>query len=183
MRLIAAIFFILLLPVTVCQAQDAEINDLVVSNSSRELLLYCRVDNAFSAEMEEAVANGIPVTFTFFVELARIRHNWPDDEVVSLSFDHILSWDALKEEYTVVLGEHGGRRLTTKSLLEARRLMGQVTEVAVVPLERLREEGDYLLRVKARLNKKTLPFNIHYLIPFFSLWDFHTDWRSVVFRY
>ena len=38
-------------------------------------------------------------------------------------------------------------------------------------------------RIKATLAETTLPLGIHYILPFTSLWDFETDWRTVEFRY
>jgi len=164
-------------------ADPAVIDELVVTNSSRDLLLYCRVADAFTPAMEEAVKSGLPVVFTFTVRLERVRRHWPDEKLADLSFDHVLTFDALKEEYTVTLGEAGNRRRTTRRFDEARGWMARVTGLVVLPLDRLEEGEDYVVAVRARLGEKSLPFHLQYLLPFFSQWDFETDWRTVRFRY
>lgn len=164
-------------------ARETAIGEVIVTNSSREVLLYLTVRNAFTSEMEKGVQSGIPVTFTFYVELFRRRTGWLDQSIVSRTFDHTLSYDTLKDEYRVVYGEHNGKTVITKSLVRARDLMTQVNNMAVSPLAVLVPDEEYQLKVKARLAEKTLPLYFHYLIPFWSLWDFETDWYSVEFRY
>ncbi len=164
-------------------AKDAAIKSIVVANSSTDLLLYCAVMNSFTPEMVEGIRNGIPVTFTFFVTLEQKRAFLPDRQVVSLSFDHTLSYDSLKEVYRLTFPGESGKSVSTASFAEAKRLMEEVNGFHVVPLRSLVPDGEYALAVKARLAKKTLPLNFHYIIPFWHLWDFETDWRTARFRY
>ena len=167
----------------VVYARDAAIGEIVIANSTTDLLLYCSVANSFTTEMEKGVRNGIPVTFTFFVNLDQDRAFLPDRQVASLSFDHTLSYDSLKEEYRLTFSGDAGKVVTTTSFEEAKRLMAEVNGFKVVPLGNLTPDGEYTLAIKARLAKKTLPLNFHYIVPFWHLWDFETDWRSVQFRY
>jgi len=178
-------FMVMLYSVGVSSAgtEDAAVSDLVVINSSDTLYVYFSVDHAFTPEMENAVKSGIPAIFTFYVELYKIRKNWPDKKIVEHTFEHVLSWNTLKEEFTVTLEEGKNHPYTLKSLADAKKMMSDVSELTVTPLDILEEEGDYELRVKARLNQKTLPLKLHYLIPFYSLWDFNTDWAVLPFRY
>lgn len=173
----------LLAPSRVLYAQESAIDDVVVANSTTDLLLYCSVANSFTAEMIEGVHNGIPVTFTFFVDLEEERAFLPDREVVSLSFDHTLSYDTLKEEYRVSFPADAGKSVSTLSFDEAKRLMAEVNGFKVTALSNLVPDRNYTLSIKARLAKKTLPLNFHYIVPFWHLWDFETDWRPVQFRY
>ena len=133
--------------------------------------------------MEEGIKNGIPVSFTFYVELLRNRKGWLNQEVVSLEFDHTLSFDTLKEEYSVVLLENPDQVIRTQSFGEAQDKMSRINGLAVSSLSSLQPDGEYRLRVKAKLAEKKLPLYFHYVIPFWGLWDFETDWYSVEFRY
>ena len=163
-------------------AQNATIEELIVTNSSTELLLFLTVNNAFTKEMEEGIKNGIPVTFTFYAELERKRM-WMNRQLVSLKVEHTMTYDTLKEEYSVVRSELPGQIFRTKSLAEAKKNMVQLNGLSVVPLKVLVPDAGYLLKVKARLAEKTLPLYFHYVIPFWSLWDFETEWYTVEFRY
>ena len=164
-------------------AQNATIDELIVTNSSADLLLFLTVNNAFTKQMDEGIKNGIPVIFNFYVKLEKKRNTWMNQELVSLRFDHTLSYDTLKEEYSIVRSEQAGQTLRTKSLAEAKKAMAQLNGPPVMPLKALVPEAGYLLRVKAKLAEKTLPLYAHYVIPFWSLWDFETDWYTVEFRY
>ncbi|MHB1184627.1 MAG: DUF4390 domain-containing protein [Desulfobulbia bacterium] len=164
-------------------AQNATIEELIVTNSSTDLLLFLTVNNAFTKQMEEGIKNGIPVTFNFYVKLERKRNTWLNQQLVSLQFDHTLSYDTLKEEYSIVRSDTSGQTFRTKSLAEAKKAMAQLNGPPIVPLKSLLPEAGYLLRVKAKLAEKTLPLYFHYVIPFLSLWDFETEWYTVEFRY
>ena len=165
------------------RAEDkAAINDIVVSNSDRDLLLYLNVDHAFRPEMEEGILNGIPASFTFFVSLREVDSGKPGKQVVSLEFDHVLSYDPLKELFSLEFSEDNSS-LTADNLSKAKRLMTDVNGVKVVDLSRLKPGNDYFLSAKARLERKTLPLFFHYLIPFWKLRDYETDWYYVEFRY
>ena len=163
-------------------AQNATIEELIVTNSSTDLLLFLTVNDAFTRQMEEGIKNGIPVTFNFYVKLERKRM-WLNQELVSLQFDHTLSYDTLKEEYSIVRSELAGQTFRTKSLAEAKKAMAQLNGPPIAPLKGLLPEAGYLLKVKAKLAEKTLPLYFHYVIPFWSLWDFETAWYNVEFRY
>ena len=41
----------------------------------------------------------------------------------------------------------------------------------------------YQVQMMAQLDKIKLPFYLHHVLFFLSLWDFETDWYAVDFRY
>ncbi len=175
----------LLLPLSPGAQQEAEpeIVDIIITTSNSHLLLFATIKNCFTDEMIEGVRNGIPVSFTFMVELDQLRNNWFDTTLADLSVTHTMTYDALKEEYHVQLTEFGNRIEKTKSLDEAKQFMTELSGLKVIPLDVLEPDAPYELRIKAKLAEKKLPLGIHYLVPFVSLWDFETDWRAIEFRY
>jgi len=172
---------ILALPCS-ARAQKATIKDLFVNNSDTHLLLYLSVRDCFTPEMETGIQNGIPATFTYFVDLYKIRKAWPDQKLASHVFHHTLTYDNLKEEYTVLFSPNN-KKLITKSREEAKMLMSEIDGFRIIKMSRLTPDESYIVKVKAKLAKKTLPLYFHYLIPFSSLWDFETDWYTLKFRY
>lgn len=163
-------------------AQEAEIRDLVATNSESQVLLYFSVAHCFTDEIMAGIQNGIPATFTFYVDLYLVRKAWPDREIASHTFSHTITYDNLKEEYHVFLSEKG-LETVTPSLKQAQTLMAEVNGLEAAGLEKLTSGRSYRLKVKAKLAKKTMPLNFHYLIPFSSMWDFETDWQLLEFRY
>ena len=81
--------------------QGAEISDFTVSNSESHLLLYLTVKDWFTEDMEAAVHNGIPITFSFSIGFYTKRSNWPDKTVIKHEFNHIIEYDSLKKEYLI----------------------------------------------------------------------------------
>ncbi|MBU0674924.1 MAG: DUF4390 domain-containing protein [Proteobacteria bacterium] len=164
-------------------AQKAEVTDLVVNNTKQDLVLYFSLDHAFRPEMEEGIDNGIPATFTFYVTLNEVVNEGGGRRAIaSLTFDHTLSFDSLKQEYRVKCSERQ-KTIAAPSRLEGKKLMNRVDGVRIASLGILRPGQVYVVDVKARLERKTLPLFFHYLIPFWQLLDFDTDWNHVTFRY
>ena len=58
-------------------AQDAVIEDFFVNNSETHLLLYMTVQDCFTEEMVTGIHNGIPATFTFYVDLYKTKKTGP----------------------------------------------------------------------------------------------------------
>ena len=159
-------------------AQDATIKDFTVSNSDTQLSLYLTVTDCFTDDMEVAIHNGIPATFTYYVDIFRKRSNWPDKKIRKYEFNHILEFDSLKKEYRIQRDEKNDSKLTT-SLDEAKVLMSEINGFKMLPLEEIDSKASYIIKVKAKLARKTLPLYFHYLIPFTSLWDFETEWHEL----
>ena len=184
------IFFASLLSITLLVPQtraaekvDPNISDILITTSKTHLLLFCTIKNSFTEEMIEGVRNGIPITFTFLVELEKIKKNWFDVKLVEKTIQHTLTYDPLKEEYQILIPERNNKFVTTRSVEKARELMTELSGIKIIERSDLVPDAPYALHVKAKLAEKTLPMNMHYVVPFISLWDFETDWRTIEFRY
>ena len=170
-----------ILPARQLYAQEATITEFTVSNSNDQLTLYLTVTNCFTDEMLTAVHNGIPITFTFYVDIYRSRSGWFDKKLREYQFNHTMKYDSLKKEYTVHREENDDSR-STSSLDEAKLLMAEINGFEVLPLKEIAPHETYIIEAKAKLARKSLPLYFHYLIPFTSLWDFETDWHQLTLR-
>lgn len=157
--------------------------DIIVTTSDTHLLFFGELRNSLTTEMIEGLHSGIPVQFSFFVELKKVESNWLDDELASIEFSHALSYDTLKQLYTVRTEEISKQIHTVKTLDEATTLLNEINGLKIVKLEELEPDQSYRLRVKADLYKKTLPLSLHSVIPFVSWWDLKTDWHTIEFIY
>ena len=164
-------------------AEDADISDVVVTNTKDHLLVYFTVNNCFTPEMNKAIENGITTTFKFFVTLSMNRAFWWDNDVVEMQFSHTIKYDNLKELYEVTLSEAGEKTTTVKSFEKAKKMMADVVALKVVPLHKLFRGRTYQLGMMAQLDKIELPLHLHNVFFFLSLWDFETDWKIIEFRY
>ena len=164
-------------------AEDARLTNITVSNTRDDLLLSLTVDGAFRDEMKKAILSGVPATFSFFISLSRVRNFWPDSKIADIEVTHMIQYDNLKKEFTIHRSWENNDPKVTNSFKEAQKLMTEINSLKIIPLGRLEKGEQYQLRVKAEFSKKTLPFYLHYVLFFVSLWDFETDWYAIDFIY
>ena len=164
-------------------AQDAILTNITVSNTRDDLLLYLNLEGAFREEMKNAILSGVPATFSFFAKLNRTRNFWFDQTIADIEVTHTIVYDNLKKEFTIKRSWKEDNPEITKSFKEAQKWMTETNSLKLIPLNRLKKGEQYQLRVKAEVSKKTLPFYLHYILFFVSLWDFETDWYAIDFIY
>lgn len=165
-------------------ADEPRIIDVIVTNTRDDLILYFRVEGCFTEEVEQAIMNGVPTTFTFLVALNQVRNFWKDKNLAGMEIRHTVKFNNMKDEFVITRSENGETPILVNSLSEAKRIMAEVENLSVVPLDRLERNRFYQVRIKAELKKITLPLYLHYAFRFFLfLWDFETDWYATDFVY
>ncbi len=165
------------------QAAEATLEDIIVTNTREDLLVFFNIKGSFTREMEEAILNGIPTTFAIQIKLYRSRTLWPDASIADLELEHTIKHDSLKNEFRVTRSEDDFSELVFKEFDDAKKAMTEIKNIKIVALKDLVKRGKYQLRVKAELEKVRLPLYLHYVLFFVSLWDFETDWYTVDFTY
>jgi hypothetical protein len=164
-------------------AKDAKLTNIVVTNTRDDLLIYLSVDGAFTKKMEDAINRGVPASFLFFVNLYRSRGMWFDKEMTDLTITHTIKYNSLKKEYTVSRSWDSNSPVIVQSFPAAKKLMSEIDSLKVLSLDRLEKGRQYQIRAKAKLSRVTLPYYLHYVLFFLSLWDFETDWYTIDFIY
>ena len=164
------------------RAEEAGLTDIVITNTRDHLLLYFTVTDCFTVDMEKAIENGIITTFTFFIRLYETRALWWDKELADLKVSHEIQYDNLKKVYVLKLSEKQ-KSISVKDFDEAKKLMSEIVGLKVTELHKLHKDRRYQIRMMAELEEIKLPFYLHYVLFFLSLWDFETDWYTVDFRY
>ncbi|MBW2093626.1 MAG: DUF4390 domain-containing protein [Deltaproteobacteria bacterium] len=164
-------------------AQDAHLEDIVVTNTRDDLLVYFSVRDCFTPQMIKAIQNGIPTTFNFFVQLFEEKDYALDRKIADLRVSHTIRYDNLKKTYVVTLDEKKGKAMSVKDFEKAKKLMTEIVGLDVTKLSRLEKKKRYRVRMMAQLDRIELPFRLHYVLFFLSLWNFETDWYTVEFGY
>ncbi len=153
----------------------ASVASLSADATEHDLFLSFSLDGAFSDETREEIATGLPVTFTYYLELARRRPLWFDKTLARKTIATTVTYDTLTHQYRL-----------------SKRVNDEVAESAVAVneadmmrwmthLERVRLADPTLLdgplddalyvRVKSRLRKK--------FILFFIPWNVDTGWEKL----
>lgn len=164
-------------------AQEARLKNITISSTEEKLLVSMEIEGAFTQDVMEAILKGVPADFSFLVKLDRPRSWWANEELADIEATHTIKYDNLKKEFSVFRSWIDKKPILTQSLAEAQALMTQIERLTIIDINRMQKNQQYELRAKAELSKMTLPFYLHYVFYFVSLWDFETDWHSVVFVY
>lgn len=164
-------------------AREVMIRDIVVTNSSTDLLLFLKLVDAFSPEIIIGVKNGLAATFNFEITVDLVREGWPNKEITRTRVDHTLRYDTLKREFRLALSENGPEEATIDSEERAMARMAELNGIKLLALHALEPDRQYVLKVRAILAKQDLPPYVRYLIPFGNFWNVHSEWYAVRFRY
>jgi|WetSurMetagenome_2_1015567.scaffolds.fasta_scaffold97473_2 hypothetical protein len=163
-------------------AENAGIRDLFVSNNANHVLIYARLTNCFTKEIEEAILAGVPTTFTILLDLYQERSYWMDKRLVRMTISHTIKYDNVKKLFLVSI--HGEREATAFPDFEsAKRVMADLNGVPIAQLKTLKRNEYHYVQIKAKLDKVRLPLHLEYVFFFVSLWDFETDWYRERFFY
>lgn len=154
--------------------------EFIATTSETHLILFGVVNSTFTDEMLSALKSGLPIRFSFQVELYRDQF---DEPVVVQDFAHTLTYDTLKESYEILLDEANAKVFQASTLDEAKTVMNEINGLKIIRLEKLAPGNRYRLRIRGHLFEKTLPMGIHKVLPFISAWDDETDWQVLEFNY
>lgn len=177
---IMSLIFLVQIP---CAAQDATLSNIIVTNTNKDLLVYLNVEGAFREQTVNAIMSGVPASFSFFVMLYQKRSMWFDKAIANIEIVNSIKYNNLKKVFIVERSWENGKIRTAQSLQEAQKLMSDVDGLKIILLNKLEKGKQYQVKAKAQLSKLTLPFYLHYVLFFVSLWDFETDWYTIDFIY
>jgi len=171
------------LPVVPANAGEAFLTDIDVSNSNSHLLVHFTVADCFTEDMKKAIDSGIATTFNFYIRVYEVRALWWDKKIADITVNHDVHYDSLKKLYMVRLFERDDKPIFIKDFNEVKTKMSEIAGFNVAELKDLRAGGRYQVCLMAELDKIRLPFYLHNILFFLSLWDFETDWITVDFTY
>lgn len=169
---------------TAAVAKEAKVSDLVVTSTQDELLVFTTVKHAFNKKMKNAVKNGLSATFFFHITLSDSRKMWVDKTIAERKETHTITYDPVKEKYSVTRSwEKNTQPFITSSLEEACDRMRRIEGLPLIRTDKLEKGATYFVKAKAELYKISLPLYLHYVLFFVSLWDIETDWQEISFTH
>ncbi|MBU0575631.1 MAG: DUF4390 domain-containing protein [Proteobacteria bacterium] len=163
------------------RADESTINGFVTNNATH-LLVYARVTNCFTKDMDAAILAGVPTTFTFLMELYQERPFWLDKKLARLTVGNTIKYDNVKRLF-YVYSDSDKEPTSFQDFEGAQRAMADLNGFPVASMNSLKRNEYYYVRIKAKLDKVRLPLHMEYVFSFVSLWDFETDWYREGFFY
>jgi len=179
-------FFILLIFILWNQSLWAEerISDILIKKSQGQLKVHFKVEDCFSDDMKKAIENGIETSFTFFIIFYEVSSFWMDKKLTALEVSHTIRYDNFRKQYKIRLLENADQpERSTDDFMVAKKWMAEVNGIPIIDNSLLKKGASYKIQIMAELDKIRLPFYLHYIFFFLSLWDFETDWYSFYFTY
>ncbi|MCK9174143.1 MAG: DUF4390 domain-containing protein [Desulforhopalus sp.] len=174
-------FFFPTLPV---RADDAaKFIDLTAAVSPSTLLFYAKLKHSLTGDMREGLHSGLPLTFTFTIKLHRNARGGPGELVAEHTFQHVISYDTLTDDYHVHLEEHNNRNQVFTDAASAENALNTLSGVPITNVGRLIPNNTYTLRIKADLYHKSLPPGLESILPFLTWDDRRIDWQTIEFNY
>jgi hypothetical protein len=177
------IWIILIYPVAAFADNTAEIKDIRLANTRDDLLVYFKVTGAFPDKINQAVMKGIPTTFSFYITLYETDRFWFNKKIADRLIKSTITYNSLKKEFTVLKPWKSETPVNTRSFEEAQTLMTEIDNLSFIPLDKIVKGKKYELRIKAELDKVTLPLYLHNIFFFVSYWNFETNWYLINFTY
>ena len=174
---------ICLAPTATAIAQEPRLKNITLSSTDERMVLSMHVEGAFTPEVIDSIYQEAKAEFTFLIRLYRDRRMWLDEKIVNLDLTHSLHYDQARETFMIHRSWAKDPLVETRSLAEAQALMTRIERIAILSLTQMQKGEGYELRAKAELKPITLPYYLHYVFYFVTLWDFETDWHSVFFIY
>lgn len=162
-------------------SRDAAITDILIMNDANNITVYARVTNCFTKKMESAILAGVPMTFTYLLELYQEQINWFDKKINEATAKQTIKYDNVKKKFYVFTEDH--KLFGFDSFDNAKKAMADLNGVAVASTKDMQKGENYRLKIKVKLDRVTLPMDMEYVFFFVSLWDFETGWYQQKFVY
>ena len=158
-------------------AWGAEIRELVPVIRQDKISVSFRMTEAFSEDVERAVASGLPVTFRYTIQLKRVRTVWLNQKVTTRHIHTTVTYDNLTERYKLsreINGEIDATEVVS-DVAAMRRFMVTMESMELFDTSLLEPNGEYYLRVKGIVRDR----NLFLFIP----WDVGSGWEKRYFTY
>jgi len=153
----------------------AAVATLTTDTTEHDIYASLAVTGAFDGEIRESIATGLPVTFSYYLEVARRRPLWFDKILVHKTVTTTVTYDTLTKQYSLTRRVNDEVTETSVAVDEAEmmRWMTRLNRVRLADPTSLEgvEDGSLYVRVKSRFQRRF----ILYFIP----WEVETGWEKV----
>jgi len=150
-----------------------------VGTNGKTVVINARLVEGFTDDIEDAVEDGIPITFTFEAELRQANTLWNDTLISSNTIKHVMKYDSLKRVYRFTeLGKGVKRKISTRNKQKSQKLMLTLSNIPIASTRRLDFNEKYYIRIKANLETDSFWFPFNELLFFLPFNNFNSAWAE-----
>jgi hypothetical protein len=176
---ILSFFLLIAVPIPSAFADSPNIVNIGVATKGKYVVINARLIDGFTEKITEAIESGVPMGFTFEIELRKENTAWVDSLVSSNTIRHKIQFDPLKRAYRFSeTGKNVRRKVITRKMSRYQKLMLTLKDIPVAPLFRLNPDEKYYVRVKADLETDRFWFPFNYIFFFVPFSAFETSWAQ-----
>lgn len=162
---------------SVVWAESPMLVNIGVSTQENLVTMHARLVDGMTDSILEAVESGVPITFTYTIELRQQSAILGDDLVSSNTVSHTVQYDSLKKVYRFTeRGKNVHRKIATRNRERYQKMMLTLEDIPVGSINHLSPKETYYVRVKADLETDRLWFPFNYLFFFLPFNDFKASW-------
>jgi hypothetical protein len=180
-KLITALAFCLLTlgQVLPASAESPDVVNIGVGTKNKYVVINARLIDGFTEKIREAIENGVPMRFTYEIELRKANTLWMDSLVSSNTVRHRVQFDSLKKEYRFSeFGKNIKRNIITHNEPQYQKLMLTLEDIPIAPIYKLDPGEKYYVRVKADMETDRFWFPFNYIFFFVPFSEFETSWAQ-----
>ena len=160
-------------------AVSPDVVNIGVGTKGKYVVMNARLIDGFNEKIQEAIKNGVPMGFTFEIELRKANTVWMDSLVSSNKVRHRVQFDSLKKMYRFSeFGRNLKRNIITRKKARYQQLMLTLKDIPIAPIYKLDPNEKYYVRVKADLETDRFWFPFNYIFFFVPFSEFETSWAQ-----
>ena len=153
-----------------------EVSSAYVNLDHGVIQLYARIQYPLSPAIQEALQDGITLTFDLEARVDRERHLWFDANVTDLTLRRELAYHVITDRF-VVRDVRSGEQKSFDTLKEALGYLGRVDRWPILVEPQL-DGGRYIISVRAGVRRGKLPASLRALLFWTDDWQRVSKWYS-----
>jgi len=159
------------------------LRDFTVAPYQDYLLLYAYVEDLPQADLKKAVRHGLGLSFTYEVEIKRLRRFLRDESLLSQEIVRTVYYDPVKNLYFVHTVGSAAAPYRATTFRQALTLATSLEGVPLLPLNRFEPGKRYRVSIRVRIRKFTrVSFPQKLLrVLLFRGETLESSWQSLVF--
>lgn len=160
-------------------AASPSIVNISVGNTGNVVTVDAALVDGFNESMLEAIESGVPISFTYEVELRQIVPLWMDSLVSKATVKNSVQYDTLNKVYSFSsAGKNIKRKVITRDKALYQKLMLSLDHLPIASTYKLSMSEKYYVRIKASLETDRFWFPFNYIFFFVPFNDVKTSWSE-----